>query len=408
MQYPDLVHFLMTSAFGFLIGLEVRAYRQAEEGFGGVATYTLTAVAGYLFYRIDPETLWPYTAVLAGLFGLYALYYRARLESGISLFLVLLCVYALGPLSVIAPVWLVSAVFVLLVFLLSSRRAIGRLMRLVNLYEFETLGKMVLLSAVILPLLPDHKLWAFLPLSPFKIWLAVVVISAISYGGYLAQKYLFPGKGYLVTGLIGGTYSSTATTVVLARKARQSASCEPEAGMVAATAVMYLRLMAVALLFNVGVGKSLALPFLSLSAVGFVVAFLLYRRGGDRREPMAFVDKNPLELGTALLFALLFVVMMGLTHYVIAHYGTAGLKTLSFLVGFTDIDPFVLSLLTGKYGVHTGEITGAVMISAGGNNLLKALYALWFGGVKETWRAALAIAVLGLATIVWAFMKFTT
>jgi len=112
-----------------------------------------------------------------------------------------------------------------------------------------------------------------------------------------------------------------------------------------------------------------------------------------------FVDKNPLELGTAFLFAVLFVIMMLVTNFVMQHYGSNGLKLLSFSVGFTDIDPFVLSLLTGKYSVADTQLVSAIIIAAGSNNILKAVYALWFGGVKGGLQAAIWVGILGVVTI---------
>jgi hypothetical protein len=91
--------------------------------------------------------------------------------------------------------------------------------------------------------------------------------------------------------------------------------------------------------------------------------------------------------------------MMLLTQYVTQDYGKSGLEILSFIVGFTDIDPFVLSILTGKFSVTSVQIVAAIMIAAGSNNLLKAIYALWFGGVKNSYKSALWISLLGVVTI---------
>jgi uncharacterized membrane protein (DUF4010 family) len=408
---PDLVHFIVTVAFSFLVGLEVKTYQQhfhpdkPHDFFGTARTYTFVGMLGYIFYRVDPHLV-AYSVVLAGLTLLYALFYHQKLidhRQSILLYLVMLCVYTFGPLTISMPLWMPSLLFVLIVFLLNARSTIHRVTLGINAYEFETLGKMVLLSAVILPLLPDTKIVPFLPLSPFKIWLAVVVISAISYGGYIVQKYFFPNKGYFLTGIIGGTYSSTATTVVLSRKAAH-AGYNPviDAAIIAATSVMYLRLLVIAFVFNVDIGKSLTLPFMTLAAAGSLLAALFFKKTAEQGEGSDFVDRNPLELGTALVFAALFVVMMVITRFVTEHYGSSGLEILSFVVGFTDIDPFVLSLLTGKYGVTATQVTAAVMIAAGSNNLLKAIYALWFGGFRKTWRSAMAITLLGVATIVWA------
>ena len=409
---PVLAHLLLTVVLSFLVGLEIRTYKErfhpeSENLFFGTArTYTFTGILGFVFYILDPKTLIPYTAVLLGLSLLYALFYRQKLadhRQSILLYLVLLCVYAFGPLSMRFPLWLPALLFVLIVFILNAKRSLHRFTPAINPYEFETLGKMVLLSAVILPLLPDRNVIPYVPLSPFKIWLAVVVISAISYGGYILQKYFFPHKGYFVTGVIGGTYSSTATTVVLARKLHALEGKNPviTAAIIAATSMMYLRLIVVALIFNLTVAEKLAIPFVALALAGMVPAWWYLRRSAAAEAGESFVDRNPLELGTAFLFAFLFVAMMMITQYVTGHFGDRGLQLLSFVVGFTDIDPFVLSILTGKYSVTTGEVVAAVMIAAGSNNILKAAYALWFGGLKNAWPSALWIALLGVMTILW-------
>ena len=409
---PDLLHLLLTTVFAFLVGLEIKSYRtlRAQERdepiFGTARTYAFVGILGFFLYRLDPESMMLYLAGFGALTLLFALFYARRLKHGrgsILLYLVMVCVYLLGPLTQRYSIWMPALLFVLVVTILNAKPAIDRILKGLNPYEFETLSKMVLLSAVILPLLPDEKVIPHVPLSPFKIWLAVVVISAISYGGYLMQRYLFPGKGFFLTGIIGGTYSSTATTVVLARKARtQGANGMIDAGIVAATAVMYLRLIAVAFIFNPAIGKALLAPFTALSAVGMGLALALYRRAGARQGKTEIHDRSPLELGTAFLFAALFVVMMVLTQYVTAHFGQKGLELLSFVVGLTDIDPFVLSLLTGEYHVTGVQITAAIMIAAGSNNLLKAAYALWFGGWRGGGRAAALIVSLGVATILWA------
>ncbi len=409
---PGLIHLTVTIVFSFLVGMELRTYREQyhanEENlyFGTARTYTFIGILGYFFYKLDPSGLSVYIAVLMGLSVLFAMLYWHKLEKGKSSILpyvVMLSVYTLGPLTERFPLWMPSLLFVLIIFLLNAKQSLHHWGETVNMHEFETLGKMVLLSAVILPLLPNTDTIPYLPISPFKIWLAVVVISGISYGGYLVQKYLFPSKGYFLTGIFGGTYSSTATTVVLARKAK-SGGDNPviDAAIIAATSMMYLRLLVVAGIFNFTVAKTLIVPFVTLSLAGLFFSFLYLSRKKQQTKHAEFVDKNPLELGTAFLFAGLFVLMMVITHFVISHYGNSGLQVLSFVVGFTDIDPFILSLLTGKYAVAQHELIAAIMIAAGSNNLLKALYAVWFGGIKGGIRSAVWVALLGVATIIWA------
>jgi len=409
---PDLIHLTVTIVFSFLVGMELRTYREQyhakEENlyFGTARTYTFIGILGYLFYKLDPSGLTVYITVLLGLSLLFAMLYWHKLgegKSSILPYVVMLSVYTFGPLTERFPLWMPSLLFVLIIFLLNAKQSLHHWGETVNMHEFETLGKMVLLSAVILPLLPNTDTIPYLPISPFKIWLAVVVISGISYGGYLVQKYLFPSKGYFLTGIFGGTYSSTATTVVLARKAKAGGDNPViDAAIIAATSMMYLRLLIVAGVFNFTVAKTLILPFTTMALAGLLFSFFYLVQKKQHTKHAEFVDKNPLELGTAFLFAGLFVLMMLITHFVISHYGNNGLQVLSFVVGFTDIDPFILSLLTGKYTVAQHELVAAIMIAAGSNNLLKALYAVWFGGIKGGIRSAVWVALLGVATIIWA------
>jgi len=411
---PELIHLIIAAAFSFLIGLEIKTYNLKAGNktqkfiFGTARTYTFIGIIGYISYKLEPVHFTVYAIILASFSLLFALLYYQKLKEGqqsILLYTVMLCVYAFGPMTELFPLWMTALLFVLIVFILNANRTLYRFTNDINVNEFETLGKMVLLSAVILPLLPDTKVIPYLPISPFKLWMAVVVISGISYGGYLVQKYVFPSKGYFLTGIFGGTYSSTATTVVLARKAKKSENNNSviTAAIIAATSMMYLRLVVVALVFNTEIARSLAWPFIVLASVGLLIAVFYMKSENRSSVSPDFVDKNPLELGTAFLFAALFVVMMLLTSFVMQHYGNNGLKVLSFAVGFTDIDPFVLSVLTGKYSVAETEFASAIMIAAGSNNLLKAAYALWFGGWKGGARSAFWIALLGVATITWAF-----
>ena len=410
---PELIQFLVVSVFSFLIGLEVRSYRiniQSQQRatpnyfFGDVRTFSFVGMLGYVLFKIPTEGL--YLLYLAGflLLGvMYALLYRKNLEENrrsILLFVVMLLVYSFGALIQTEPFWLSALVYVSIVFILNADKSVDKFVGHINISEFETLGKMLLLSAVILPLLPDTKSIPYIPLSPFKIWLAVVVISAISYGGYILQKYFFPSKGYYLTGLLGGSYSSTATTVVLARKLRKgTVTGVLNAAIISATSVMYLRLVIIALIFNFTIGKALAIPFVLLSLSGFVISFFYLKNLKEGADTGDIVDRNPLELRTAFVFAGLFVVMIVITQYVTQHYGSKGLELLSFVVGFTDIDPFILSILTGKFSVSDTQIISAIMIAAGSNNLLKAIYALWFGSVRKSYPAALWIALLGGITI---------
>jgi len=145
-----------------------------------------------LFILPGIPNLFVYVAGLLGFTCVFSLYYYKNLEeqkTSILLYLLGLLVYSLGPLSIRYTLWMPALLFVLTVFILNARKLILDISTSINARELETLKKIILLSAVILPLLPDRNVIPLVPLSPFKIWLAVVVVSGISYGGYIAQTY---------------------------------------------------------------------------------------------------------------------------------------------------------------------------------------------------------------------------
>jgi len=202
---------------------------------------------------------------------------------------------------------------------------------------------------------------------------------------------------------LGGMYSSTATTVVLARqnRVRTSASGQAQAGITLATAIMYLRILVVVSVFNWVLARTLLPWFAGLSVCGAALAALQFRlgaRGQTAAQPPSR-NRNPLELGPAALFAALFVATSLLSTWVEGSFGVRGIYALAAVVGVTDIDPFVLNVAQGSAaGLSMAAQAAAVLIAASSNNVLKAGYALAFGG----WAcrsAAGALAVLALAGV---------
>ncbi|RTZ58715.1 MAG: beta-carotene 15,15'-monooxygenase [Gammaproteobacteria bacterium] len=412
-------HFALVAVFGFLTGLEFRSYLTQKNNetaglstrkFGSSRTFTFIAILGFVLYTLD-ASFHLFLAGMAALTLFFAVFYHHKLnagQSGLLQPLISLIVYAYGPVAVLMPAWFLVLVFVSVVFTLSARSLNQQLIKALEPGEITTLAKFLLVSGVILPLLPNHAISSWIPASPFKIWMAVVVISAISYAGYILKKYVLKRQGYLVTGLLGGLYSSTAATVVLARKSHDLPNPDPaiEAGILAASGMMYLRLLVLIAIMNANLLPRAALPMLLFSAIAIGGAVFLDRKTGKSDDISPDLGRsNPLELGIALLFALLFVVMMVITQQVISRFGDTGLNILSFGVGFTDIDPFVLSILSGHYAVATTQqLVSAIIIAAGSNDLLKALYALTLGGRRSSGRVSLMLLALGLLTIAWGLL----
>ncbi len=412
--------FGMVALLGFMTGLELHGFLKERRGelshgekpvrFGTSRTYTFIAIIGYACTVLDPS-LKLYLIVFAGIMVLLAIFFLHKLQvrqSSALQPLVALVVYLYGPAAVTQPAWFLVLLFVSVVFTLNARPLAHHILEMADRQEMLTIAKFLFISGVILPLLPRTPVSAYIPASPFKIGIAVLVISSISYTGYILKKYFLKSQGFFVAGLLGGLYSSTATTLVLARKTRgaAAASATLNAGIVAASGVMYIRLLMLVAFLNPLLLKNITVPLLALSAIALIFAYLWSREEKiGRKEGSEMGKSNPLELGVALLFAILFVLMIVVTKQVIIHFGKSGLDVLSFAVGFTDIDPFILSLLNGHYqGVGPGQVTGAILIAAGSNNILKAGYAMIFGRRKLTRQATVFLLILGILSLCWGLL----
>ena len=252
-------------------------------------------------------------------------------------------------------------------------------------YEFITLAKFLIIAGVILPIVPDRPIVMGLSLTPYKIWLAVVVISSISYISYLLKKFVFPDASIILSGILGGLYSSTATTIILAKKSKK----EPQhlnqymAGIIFATALMYLRILVLILIFNqplsVIVWPYFIGLFLFTVIIGLVVVFYRNRLTTTVDQELQ-TDKNPLEFKVALIFASLFVALTIITYEMLNRFGTPGLNVLSYFVGLVDIDPFLISLFQGKHAVAADAILLATFQAIVSNNALKMIYGCFFAG----------------------------
>jgi uncharacterized membrane protein (DUF4010 family) len=180
---------------------------------------------------------------------------------------------------------------------------------------------------------------------------------------------------------------------------------QSEAGIVLATAVMYLRLLIIILVFNRDLALALAPPLAVLSALGLAMALGWYRRGARPRTDAAQASPpaNPLELTTAATFAALFVVISIATAWATQHFGSAGIYALAAIVGVSDIDPFVLNLAQGDAAQITVHVAaGAILVATSSNNVIKAVYAIVYSGsrMRAAPAALVLLAVLGIAAAV--------
>lgn len=410
---PEGVKIFLTLFLAFLIGLEREEHRAAGQRyrFGGVRTFPLIGLIGYSMSLLSGAQLLPLTAGFAVIGAFLWLSYRHKLEAyneaGVTTEMSGLATYVVGALVARDQFWIATTLAVLSMLLLELKEFLENLTAKIPGEEILTFTKFLLLTFVILPAVPDHAIGPY-AINPFRAWLIVVAVSGLSYGSYLLEKMSKGEGGVPLAGLLGGAYSSTFTTFVMARQARaEQAPHRYAGGILIASGVMYLRFLILIGFFNRALTRRLLVPFLILGAIGVAAGWVWSRipdgqAGGTR---VGYLTKNPLELTAAFSFAVTYVVMLAATNFALEHLGRGGIFGLAALSGVAPVDPFIMGLTqtAGKATPMDLAVAG-VTVAAASNNLAKAVLAFILSDRKtgiQSLVLLLTLTALGLLPLIW-------
>ena len=410
---PEFFGFVLTLGLSLLIGFEREEHE--PEGIGGVRTFPIIGLGGFLLIAGFPDTAIPFALGLVVMGGLVALTHWHALqlgEPGITTEAAALLTFTIGGCAAKGLYWISIATGVVTVILLHEKRLLEGLATALPRHEMRTLLRFLLLTAVILPVVPNRTFTPF-EINPFKLWLVVVAVSGVSYVSYLLRMWWGEDRGLILAGLLGGAYSSTVTTVVLSRQSKKREPCSVgyAGAIVAATGMMYIRLWILLLLFAAPLAYRLTGLFWGLSVAAVIVGSLLARtnRVPDDCEfdpTTERRDGNPLDVTSAFTFAAIFLAILVATKVVAERFGTTGVLVMAAIMGAADVDPFILGLTQNiGSGLDVGIAALAVVIASAVNNLMKGVYAVIFGS-RRTGRLSLALLASFGAISVVLFLVF--
>jgi uncharacterized membrane protein (DUF4010 family) len=408
----EAVKIVLVLFLSFLLGLEREEHKTpGSYSFGGVRTFPLIGLIGYSMALISGTQLVPLTIGLVAVAGFLLLSYWHKLSAaqaaGVTTEMSGLATFLVGALICNDHFWVATTLAVASLLLLDLKTALEKLATTIAPREILTFAKFLLLSGVILPALPNQEFGPF-HLNPFKTWLVVVAISAISYASYVLQKVTKGQGGIVLAALLGGAYSSTVTTVVMAKRAaREDHPHLFAGGILIACGVMYLRLVALLALFNRQLMTVLLFPFLTLAGMALLIGWLWSRRTDAQAAQIQrdYEPKNPLELLTAFMFAGLFLAMLIVTQLAVTYLGKGGVDTLAAIMGVSDVDPFIMGLTQAAGTLTPVKVAaGAILIAAASNNVVKGIYAYSLADRKTGVQGLLfllGLAAAGLVPLVW-------
>jgi uncharacterized membrane protein (DUF4010 family) len=374
---------------GFLIGLQ-REYASGEHGrrlTAGERTFALICLAGALAAMLGDLLGSPLILVMAiltvtvftGIGHAANAFMRNRV--GTTTEVAILVAMLIGALCYYDYIALAAALGIASTVVLNLKLTTDRFVQALTPEDITAALQMAVISLIVLPILPNQSFWdaPLDVLNPFKIWLMVVFISAISFLGYVLIKVMDASQGIGLTGFLGGLISSTAVTLSLSQRSRGAESGPLMRSLAFAIhlawSVMFLRVLAQVAVLNAALLRTVWLPVVlaGLAAAGYSLFLYVRQRQTQTRSDVDF--SNPFDLMTAFRFGLLYALILLITRAAQTYFGASGIYLSSALSGLVDVNAITLSMaeLSRTGGLALPVAARAIVLAALSNTLVKGL-----------------------------------
>jgi uncharacterized membrane protein (DUF4010 family) len=400
MEQSILIELALSLGLGLLVGLQ---REWTPEKVAGIRTFALITVLGTVLGQTSSAFgPWLIPAGFLAVGGMliegHILKVRAgETSAGLTTEVAALVMYGVGVV-ITTQMFLFAVVTTgLVTVLLHWKKPMHSVIEQIGEKDLRSIVQFVLISLVILPLLPNRSLDPYEVINPFEIWLMVVLIVGISMSGYIAHRLLGSKAGTIVAGVLGGIVSSTATTASTAERSKHSSS-SANLGVVIillATMVQFLRVGGEIYIVARDQFMQVVQPVVILCVTTLILS-LLYLVAGRRDAKSSVTEDNPANLKTAVIFGLLYgIVLLGVA-VAKDYFGEAGLYVVALLSGTTDMDAITLStsrhISDGKIAVDTGA--RMIVVGGMGNLVFKGLMVASLSNKALLKRVVISFAVL--------------
>lgn len=379
-------------AIGLLVGLE-RGWqtRDAEDNrrAAGFRTFALSGLLGGVTGLVAFQTTvsvigWVFLGYVIAFAAFHWLEARTEGHASVTSVVAGMLTFLLGTMAVVGNLQLAIGCAVGMTVLLALREPLHRWISSLNWQEIRAVLTLLAMSFLLLPLLPNRPIDPWKAINPYHVWLFAIMIAAISFTGYVAVKAFGNRLGVVMAAVAGGLASSTATTLALAKLAREhpSSSGLLSAGILVAGVVMMLRAGVIAVALNGALLLSLFPALLTAAAVlGIGAAILLFRN--VQQETPELQIRNPLAIGTAVKLTALLAAVMLAAELVRRMVGGIGILVVAAFSGIVDVDALTISIarMPGA-DVDLNTASRAIMIAIAINTVSKAIMASWVGNKR--------------------------
>ncbi len=394
MEYLIIKDILTTFVIGFMIGLQrsLTHILKNEPFIMGSRTFALICVSGYLSGWLGEKNtaLTLFISVIIALYIAIAYFFKAtKLQRlGITTQIAAFITYMLGLMVYFKLENYAIFTAVLMIALLEIKPKMQQLEKKISSTDINAVILLLIMSFVILPILPNRTIDPYNLFNPYKTWIMAILISALSFIGYIAIKLFGQKHGTLITGAAGGLISSTAVSITLSKifPKKETLLKIYTSAIAIAWTFMFIRVFVETLIINQNLAKMAAIPYLLTSLFGLLYVYFLYKNAPLTKLPFKNeeLEKNPLQLSEAIKFGILFGIIYGAVAFVKTRYGNIGVYIVSIISGIADVDAITLSLseMAKENRLQPLSALIGIILASSTNTLVKLAIIYWIGGKK--------------------------
>lgn len=412
--YRDLA---IALSAGLLIGVE-RGWTMRDEHKGarvaGIRTFGLIAGLGGLVALIAQSLSLIIAAILlAGVVTVLSISHAKAIHEpdgrSITNFVVSLITLCLGLLAGSGYPALAMAGAAIVTGLLSMRSELHGLVSKLGSTDINAMVRFALIALAVLPFLPNHDFGPFDAFNLQQLWFVVILVTGLSFAGYVANRIFGEDHGTVVTAVIGGAYSSTAVTAALAQRLRSEDRNQRtlSAAIALASAVMYVRVLLLTFILADFAFIPLAMILAPAALVAAIIGLLLLRRSGAAKTDASVETRNPVRLLPAFFFALTVAAMSLAARWAEAEFGSSGIAYLVLIMGSLDVDAAIITLGALPTGTILSNLAGFVLaMTVLANMIFKTGVAGFTAGWNNGRTAAAALAASSVVLALAGLLSF--
>lgn len=407
---PQILRFGLSLAIGLLIGIE-RGWHERDlpEGMrvAGIRTFGVIGMLGGLWGLLAEELGesllgFAFLAVAGAILAIRLRAMRETKDYGATTVVAALLTFALGAVAMRGYITIAATGAVITTILLGTKPIIHRVLEEIRREEIYAAFKLLIMTVVMLPVLPNRGFGPWQTLNPFEIWLMIVLICGISFFGYVAVRIVGARRGLMLSALAGGLASSTAVAVSYARIGRNNPALDRvlACGIILASTTAFPRIIILASIVNPGLIDWLIWPLGIAAALCTGAILIIWRKPASDENPATVTLRNPFDFDMALKFGVLLIAILLLTRAFGKWFGDLGVYVAALFAGLADVDAISLSLarMAGE-DLPLPAAAAGIVIAALSNIAFKASIVGILGGLP-LWRyvaPAFALVIIGAA-----------